>query len=303
VPTPIPPFSHLLVPYDGSEPARAALRLAIRIAAHGATISIATIVDETPVMAQSASAMAFYDTTPLLEALDAQGRALLEDAAAQCRAATIEPVLLSAHDRPIAGILALAEAGPCDLIVIGTHARTGVARTFLGSTTESILRMSRVPVITVRSADHIADAPFATALVAVDDSGPADAAVALAARLALTIGTKIIACHVVDTQRLYEGALGLSFGFAAADLTADLRREATAIVNGALTRAGLPENTPMEIVDGDPGLAIIGAAENRKATVIIAGTHGRRGLSRFALGSVAENIVRASDLPVLVVRS
>lgn len=301
MPTEIPSFSRLLVPYDGSEPARAALTLALRITRQGAAISIVTIVDETAVMAQSAE-MAVYDPTPLMEALDAQGRALLEDAAAQCRAATVEPVSAIVHDRPVAGILGAADAGPCDLIVMGTHARTGVARTFLGSTTEGVLRLSRVPVLTVRSADRIVDAPFATALVAVDDSGPADAAVALAARLARTTETSIIACHVIDTQRLLQGGVGLAYGFAPANISADLRRDAVAIVNGALTRAGLPEDTPMEIIDGDPALAIIGAAENRKATVIIAGTHGRRGFGRFALGSVAESIVRASDIPVLVVR-
>lgn len=303
MPTASPPFAHLLVPYDGSEPARAALSLALRLARGGAAISIVTIVDETAVMTQSAAAMAVYDPTPLLDALDAQGRALLADAAARCRAATIEPTLTTTHDRPVAGILAVADAGAADLIVMGTHARTGVARTFLGSTTEGVLRLSRVPVLTVRSADTIADAPFAAALVAVDDSGPADAAVALAARLARTTGMSIIACHVIDGQRLLDGAIGLAYGFAPANLSADLRREAVAIVNGALTRAGLPADTPMEIVDGDPGLAILGAAKDRKATVIIAGTHGRRGLSRFALGSVAESIVRTSDIPVLVVRT
>jgi nucleotide-binding universal stress UspA family protein len=152
MPTSTSPFSHLLVPYDGSKPARAALHLAIDFARLGAKLTIVTIVDETPLIAQSATTMIALDPAPLMEALDAEGDALLQDAAAQCRAATIVPALETIHDRPVAGILSAADAGPCDLIVMGTHARTGLARMFLGSTTEGVLRASPVPVLTVRSA-------------------------------------------------------------------------------------------------------------------------------------------------------
>jgi nucleotide-binding universal stress UspA family protein len=152
MPTPTSPFSHLLVPYDGSEPARAALRMAIDVAREGATISVVTIVDETPLIVQSATTMVVLDPAPLMEALDAEGDALLQDAAAECRAASIVPALEIIHDRPVAGILSAADAGACDLIVMGTHARTGLARMFLGSTTEGVLRASTIPVLTVRSA-------------------------------------------------------------------------------------------------------------------------------------------------------
>jgi nucleotide-binding universal stress UspA family protein len=291
----------VLVPYDGSEPSRAALGVAIALGREGSALSIVTIVDETPLISQSTTTMVAYDPTPLMEALDAEGKALLDDAAAQCRAASIEPATAIVHDRPVAGIIANADAGPCDLIVMGTHARTGVERTFLGSTTEGVLRSSLVPVLTVRSADRVAAEPLACALVAVDDSEPADAAAALAATLVRTSGTRVIACHAVDTPRVVDNALAMSYGFTPERLAEDLRSEAAAIVSGALARAGLAENTPVLIVDGDPARAIIAAAADRRATVIVAGTHGRRGLRRFALGSVAENIVRTSDIPVLVV--
>jgi nucleotide-binding universal stress UspA family protein len=303
MPTPTLPFSHLLVPYDGSEPARAALRLAIEVARGGAAISVVTIVDETPLMAQSTTTMVAFDPTPLMDALDAEGRALLQDAAEQCRAESIEPSLAMVHERPVAGIISAADAGPCDLIVIGTHARRGVARTFLGSTTEGVLRSSRIPVLTVRSADRLAGAPFATALVALDDSEPADAAAAVVARLVRLSGSAVIACHAIDSNRMLENAaaLSLSYGYRPANVADDLRREAVSIVNGALTRAGLPENTTALVVDGEAAQAIITAADDHSATVIVVGTHGRRGLRRLALGSVAESIVRASDIPVLVV--
>lgn len=249
-----------------------------------------SIIDETPVIAQST--MIAYDPAILMERLEEEGTALLQDAAGQCRTANVVPVLRIMHDRTVTGILATAADTACDLIVMGTHGRTGVARMFLGSTTEGVLRSSHIPVLTVRSAHRPVDTPFAVALVAVDDSEPADAAAALVAMLTRTLGTQVITCHAIEPTQVRDTAIAMSYGFVAEKLAADMRHEAQGMVEGVLSRAGLAENTPFMIVEGDPAHAIIAAAEDRRATVIVAGTHGRRGLRRFALGSVAESIVR-----------
>jgi nucleotide-binding universal stress UspA family protein len=295
-----PPFSSLLVPYDGSDPSRAALKFALAIAAGGAKVTLINIVDETTVMAQSvSSSMVAFDPTPLMEALDTQGAVVLDDAAAECRAANVTATKELVHEQPVAGILAAIKKHAIDLVIMGTHARKGVARTFLGSTTEGVLRSSRIPVLTVRTVDRVASAPFATALVAVDDSETADVAVAVAAMLARTAGTQIIAAHAVDTETLYENSL--AYGFDPTQLADDMRAEGSAIVQRSLQRASLAPDTPVAIVEGHPADALIKEADARHATVIVAGSHGRRGLRRFFLGSVAESIVRNSDIPVLVV--
>jgi nucleotide-binding universal stress UspA family protein len=235
----------------------------------------------------------------LLEALDTQGAALLDEAGEQCRKAGVVPVTEIVHEVPVAGIIAAIGKYSADLVIMGTHARTGVARTFLGSTTEGVLRLTRVPVLTVRAADRIGLVPFATVVVGVDDSEPADAALAVAAKLANTIGTKLVACHAVDLMHLYENAT--DYGFDVEELVDEMRAEGATIVKRALERAALPPDTPAAVVDGDPADAIIKEAATRNATAIITGSHGRRGLRRFFLGSVAESIVRRSDVPVLVV--
>ncbi|HEV8021322.1 MAG TPA: universal stress protein [Candidatus Lustribacter sp.] len=291
----------MLVPFDGSEPARAALRLAIGFGKQHAAVSIVTIVDEMPLVAQSTTAMVALDPAPLLDALDEQGQALLDDAAAQCRAEGVKPALTTIYERHVAGILAAAADTSSDVIIMGTHARTGVARTFLGSTTEGVLRASTIPVLTVRNAARVAAAPFATVLLALDDSEPADAAAIVTARLVQTVGSRVVACHAIEPARVHDSSAALSFGFPPMHLAEELRREALSTVDGALTRAGLPENTPVVIVDGDPAEAIVATANARGAGTIVAGTHGRRGLRRFALGSVAENVVRKSEVPVLIV--
>jgi nucleotide-binding universal stress UspA family protein len=293
------PFSRVLVPYDGSEPARAALRAAIAVGLMGAKLHLTTVVDETALIADSASTMTAYDPSPIMEELDARGKDLLEEAMTQCRASGVEATSGLVHDRPVSGILSACESHSCDLVIMGTHGRSGVARLFLGSTTQGVLRLSRVPVFTVRTVDRIGPAPFAAVLLGVDDSEPSDAAARVAARLARSANASVIACYVVDTVHLYENAA--SYGFDPEPLVGEMHAEGETIVKSALSRAGLPASTPIAIVEGEPASANITTADEPGATLIITGTHRRRGLLRFVLGSVAEALVRTSDVPVLVV--
>lgn len=291
-------FKRVLVPYDASDPARAALTLAIALAKNGASIVIGTVVDEAAVIAEASSAIA-YDPNPEMEALDAEGNELIDDAAAQCRAAGVEPATVTVHDTPVAGILSIAKEHECDVIVMGTHARGGVARTFLGSTTEGVLRWAHRPVLTIRTVDRIAENPFAAVLVAIDDSEPSDAAAAVAASLARTAGSRLSVCSVIETLHIYENSV--DYGFNPDEVIQEMHNEVAQHVRGTLQRVGLPADTPVDIVDGEVGGAIIAKAEDRHATLIVAGTHGRRGIRRFLLGSVAEDLVRTSETPVLVV--
>ncbi|MGA2393753.1 MAG: universal stress protein [Candidatus Lustribacter sp.] len=292
------PFARVLVPYDGSDPARAALKLAIAFGKRGAAIVIGTVVDEAAVIAEASSAVA-YDPSPEMEALDEEGDELIADAAAQCRAAGVEPVTETVHETPVAGILSIAKSQSCDLIVMGTHARTGVAHAFLGSTTEGVLRWGHLPVLTVRTVDHVADEPFSAVLVAIDDSEPSDAAAGVAAMLARTANANVIACGVVETLQIYENTT--DYGFDPAEIVREVKTELDQHVHATLERAGLPAGTAVAIVEGDPAEMIVATAKERNATLIISGTHGRRGIRRFFLGSVAEDLVRTSETPVLVV--
>jgi nucleotide-binding universal stress UspA family protein len=300
--TPNAPFATVLVPYDGSEPSQCALAHALALKEGACTIVVVTIVDETPIISQSATTVTAYDPTPLFEALDEQGRAVLADAESRCAAAGITPVTELVHDAPVPGILSTMQKFSVDLVVMGTHARTGVARTFLGSTTEGVLRSSDVPVLTVRANEPLAGEPFARALVGIDDSEASDAAVSIAGKLARLLGTKLTACFAIDSNSLYENAV--SYGFDPVPLLHDMRADGQASVERALARASIaPGTAAVAIVEGKPSSAVLDAAKETNATLIVVGSHGRRGLRRFFLGSVAESIVRRSDVPVLVVRN
>jgi nucleotide-binding universal stress UspA family protein len=82
-----------------------------------------------------------------------------------------------------------------------------------------------------------------------------------------------------------------------------MRTEAAAVVTKSLKRASLENDAvTVKIVEGNAASVLVETAEDAKASIVVLGSHGRRGLRRFFLGSVAEEVVRRSSIPVLVAR-
>lgn len=144
-------YSRILVPIDGSDTSERGLAEAMRLAAGlEATLVLLHVVNEQPLVLQTASAMAF----------DEQRRQMLQDGdrlvgAASLRAADAGLVSESVIKELTAGRVAdaivreIARCG-CDLVVMGTHGRRGMSRLVLGSDAELVVRESPVPVLLVR---------------------------------------------------------------------------------------------------------------------------------------------------------
>lgn len=145
-------YSRILVAVDGSPAGNAALRHAIDLAkASGAALRIAHVVDTglTPLAAELA-----LDLHARSDARRHAGRAVLDAAASVVTASGLqaESDLLETGaptEKPADAIVELASAWPADLILTGTHGRTGVARLFLGSVTNDVARRSKIPVLIV----------------------------------------------------------------------------------------------------------------------------------------------------------
>ena len=296
------PFARVLVPYDGSEQSEAALGFGIALAKRGAGLDIVHVVDETPVLTESSTTVVVFDPTPLIDALDEQGRTIAGAAATRAREAGVEARTRIVHDFPVAGIVKAADDAHDALIVLGTHGRSGLPRTFLGSTTEVVLRSTSTPVLAVHATMTPPERLFSSLLVAVDDSDPADAAVKLAAALARSTNAKVTLCSAVDVEDVLEKAG--TYGYDPNPFLDGMRDSAKDVVARGLAHGGFPAGTASSaIIDDEPARGIIAEAERRGADCIVIGSHGRRGLGRLFLGSVAENVLRHSPIPVLVVRS
>lgn len=138
-------------------------------------------------------------------------------------------------------------------------------------------------------------------VVATDGSAPSDAAVGLAVSLAAKHGADVLFIHAVDDPAIMAAAGNMPF-----DPTPTLRAlEATGstLLNAAAERANLEHvHAETRLVHGDPVDAILDGASDWKADMIVMGTHGRRGLEHFFLGSTAERVLQRSTFPVLVTK-
>lgn len=137
-------------------------------------------------------------------------------------------------------------------------------------------------------------APFARVLVACDFSAGATRAIARAARLPLAPGGTITLLHVVPDRvphRLRDAAEALA--------RRHLARAAKSVAAAAGDQRDLHVNP--ELGHGQPYVEIIRRARAHRAELVVLGRHGRRPFRDMFLGSTAERVIRAGDLPVLVV--
>ncbi len=144
-------------------------------------------------------------------------------------------------------------------------------------------------------------------LVPLDGSAMGEAALPHAEGLALKLGSSVLLLRVANVPATLIGEVAPMGGPMPPELIEEAIQSETDEARDYLTRvaqrfkdAGL--QAEWEVVEGDPGRAIIDTAHERNADLIVMATHGRSGLSRLVLGSVADRVLRDSHLPVLMVR-
>jgi len=280
-------FSRILLAYDDAPASQVALDYACALARAGATLILAHAVNESALAVAATGDIGFsaIDPSRLIEAADDQGHAVLQAGVAACAARGVVAAGIFVRDAVAGGIVALGRKHEVDLIVLGTHGRSGVARVVLGSVAEGILRKSHVPVLAINGHARtlVGTSLFSRALLALDDSDPARSALALAVQLAADYGTHLILCAVIAPAHATDASARERLERAAAT------SEATTVVDDYV------------VVAGEPAPSIERTAMQRNCDLIVVGSHGRRGLDRLVLGSVAEAVIRKSALPVLVV--
>jgi len=144
---------------------------------------------------------------------------------------------------------------------------------------------------------------FKRIMVAVDGSHTSELALHEAIKLAKELDSKLLVLHVVDSILLNwpEGGDLLVVAETLREAGKQLLRKTEAI----LAEEGVAVETKLQEIEiPGPRIAevIVAEAEKWPADLIIIGSHGRRGVSRLLLGSVAENVTRISHAPVMIIR-
>ncbi|MBN2110295.1 MAG: universal stress protein [Methanosarcinaceae archaeon] len=135
--------------------------------------------------------------------------------------------------------------------------------------------------------------------IATDGSEQNKRAIQHALELAKTCGAKLYAGYVVDTAAF--ASIPMDAGW---EMMYELLEQEANESTVSVEKMAEKESIPFEavVLEGHPGPEIVQFAEEQGMDLIVMGTLGKRGLDHFLLGSVAENVIRNSRVPVLVVR-
>ena len=222
------------------------------------------------------------------------------------------------HGRVVSGpaaqaILDAAKEEGATMIAMATHGRTGLARFALGSVAEKVIRASDVPVLVVRSFRATPkgdlepatpeELPFRKILVPVDGSRPAKAAVAPAVKFGQLFQSRGVILRVLAPYVPPGPILPGMEPILPPEIPAPDSEQDPATADPAKRFAAAGLRTDRRTVLGDPASAILEHAFEAGVDLIAMATHGRSGLKRWALGSVTERVLRASPVPMLVVRA
>lgn len=285
-------FQRVLVATDFSSGSESALRVATRLAKLSDTELVIAHAWEVPT-AFGAELPAPSDTVLALRQDALQGIDAARRQALALGASHVSTMILEGE--PSNAVVGATTDGTFDLVVVGTHGRTGLSRVLMGSIAEKIVRRSRCSVLVVRPDD--AAKPFTHVLCPIDDSESAQHALRLAAMLARVEHARLTLLNVVELT-LYAGRKPVQYIQYLERSASGLLDKALAEVRGtvpsavARTATGSPGGQTLALLDEDPTIDLV-----------VMGSHGRGGIKRVLFGSVAEKVMRYARCPVLVARS
>jgi nucleotide-binding universal stress UspA family protein len=301
----------ILVPLDGSTFGEHALPLAMsmarRLDASLNLIHVHSLLDATYAELQ------VFDNT-LDQELRGKEREYLHAIQKQVQDRLSIPVTIRNVDGEIASVIReQADSLRASWVVMTTHARGPIGRFWLGSVTDELVRSLSISLVAVHPQDHPPDLAKEQAiqhmLIPLDGTPLAEQILEPALTLGKAMNAHYTLLRVVTP--VYPVTLPSEpaiFGSVATDimervekLHAELRKEATEYLDKIAQRLRA-ENLQVHtrvVVEEQPGVAILDSAK-APIDMIAIETHGRGGLSRLLLGSVADKVIRGSKLPILV---
>ena len=201
-----------------------------------------------------------------------------------------------------------AEEKSVDLIAMSTHARAGVPRWMMGSATDRVLRHTHKPVLLTRPAGEtpVDAAPLSLRklIVPLDGSQSAQAVLPYVKEMAKRLKLEVTLVQVISAETTVQFApMGPDTWAVPANVLERLDVVASGYLAGVgkeLEHEGI--SVGWDVLRGAPATSIVEFAKETPGSMVAMTTHGRSGLRRWVLGSVADQVVRASGEPVLIIR-
>lgn len=297
-------YRNMMVPLDGSTFSEQALNLAIPIARQaGATLHLVLVHSTVLPAAVDVAPVALYNAWN--EDHRAREAAYLERAAADAESRGVT-VMSQLREGDIEDELVERARSDMDLVVLATHGRGGLERAWLGSVADHVVRHVRTPVLLLRpdvgGSPAMAEAERVPGhiLAATGGTPAGDASVREAASLAQLMGARLTVLRVVS----FPAGLASPYIPHAAEMDRELAEHREEEAHRELE--ALADTLEIDAFETrvewayHPARGILQAIEEVGADLVAVGTHRSSRVARAVLGSVADKVVRASPVPVLV---
>jgi nucleotide-binding universal stress UspA family protein len=290
----------ILVPTDFSEQASQATAYAANLArAVGATLHVVhACVPLHEVIHEPA------DRSPDRETLEQMVRDQSDKKLADLQAPAGVPLVVESVQGYSVGpaVVDHASAIGADLIVMGTHGRSGVSRLLLGSVAEQVVQHAPCSVVAMRQLEKGATATApASLLVALDFSEESAKALAWAGKWAAKLGASLLVTHVIE--EVPHPAFYLFGNDSVVDMFPDLVKRVRASLD-KLVETHVPDGVDVEtiIAEGKSHVKVVELAREHNIELVVMGTHGLSGVERLVVGSATAKVLRSARCPVAAVR-
>ncbi len=291
---PVVNTDRLLLATDGSPFSEGAIREAIRLAKRcSSKLAAISVIETNPE----------YETIApqLLEKAEKAARGHLESVKAQAKkeGVDITTSILEGEDS-YNFISDEAVKNKISMIIMGRRGKTGLKRLVIGSTTARVIGHAPCNVLVVPRAAQV---EFKNILVATDGSRYAAAAASEAIGIAKKIKSKLIVLAVVPSESMQP--MDIVHSQMPRDVIAEKELSVAENSAKAVKEVAQKEGVAVEafIMGGKPADAIVQTAKEKNVDVIMLGSHGKTGIDKLLMGSVAERVIVLSSCAVLVVKT
>ncbi len=314
-------YTKIVVPLDGSVLAERALPYAVRMANNfGADLVLLRVSEVMPLVSDTAERE--LEVIRVAEEYLLGVKNIITNSKLPVYMQPEQVHTLVAYGKSVREISEIAPFEKADLIVMATHGRTGLPRMVLGSTATSIVQHTKLPVVLIRPTDmeggEMLEVVMSEALslsfdsnaihrvlLTLDGLPEAEAAIVPAIELAATMDASVYLLQVVAPFMPIEyGDLGAGYAYDTGAEEARRREEAYQYLDKIETQITAKGLRCVKVVKiGNPADEITDYAHKIQASTLVMATHARGKLGYLFMGSVAEEITRRTNLPVMLVHT
>lgn len=283
----------ILLSTDGSEYSEGAIREAIKLAKKcSSKLTVLTVIDTNP---------EFDALAPqLVEKKEKEARLNIDAVQARARQYGVDcDTIVHEGEEPYKYIVDEAIKSKSTMIVMGRRGRTGLKKLVMGSVTSRVIGHAPCNVLVVPKAAQL---EFKNIVVATDGSKYSAAAASEALGLAKWNGSALTVISVVPSELMTPS--DIDFTITQRELIAEKEMHEAEKNAKVVKEAAQKEGVVVKafVLSGRPADAIIETAQEKNADLIVLGSHGRTGVERLLMGSVAERVIVLASCPVLVVK-